>query len=81
MSHLELIDKLEKFPHIQKKLWMWGTTECRQYLASLTLSNRPNRRGFPFEITLLIDDLIELHDMEYPQFAPARTVWDKNFNK
>lgn len=81
MKREELINKLAKFPHIQNKMWMWGNIECRQYLTGLKLTDRPNRQGFPFEIALAIDDLIELHDLEYPQFVPAETIWDNNFRK
>ena len=73
MNHL--LDKLKDYPHIQKKLWMWGTRECRDFLTSLTTTNRPNRRGFPFEITLVIQDLCDLHDAEYPEFKPPPTIW------
>ena len=73
----ELIDKLNNFPHIQRKLWMWGNRECRQYLESLALSDRPSRKGFPFEIALVIQELVELHDAQYPQFRPPDSVWSQ----
>lgn len=71
----DLINKLDKFPHIQRKLWMWGDRECRKYLESLAITDRPNRKGFPFEITLVIQTLTELHDEQYPQFKPIESIW------
>jgi hypothetical protein len=73
-----LIAKLDKFPHIQAELDMfWGKKEGRDFLTSLTVSNRPNRAGFPFEAVIAIDDLIDLHDLEYPKFKPLpESAWD-----
>jgi hypothetical protein len=66
-----LIDRLGRFPHIQKKLNLyWGCKECRDFLGSLTMSDRPNRQGFPFDAVLAIDALIDLHDTEYLIFKP-----------
>lgn len=53
---------------------MWGTKECREYLTSLTVTDRRDRKGFPFDITLVIQDLSDLHDAEYPQFK-INTIW------
>jgi len=79
LSFKELAVQFDKFPHIKSKLeWMWGTKECRKYLLSLKISDRP-RNGFPFAILIAIDDLIELHDITYPQWRPIDTVWDNNF--
>jgi hypothetical protein len=73
----ELVDKLTQFPHIQTKLnWVWGSRECRQFLSSLTTADRLNRKGFPFEVVMVIDDLIILHDNVYPQFKPKPSLWD-----
>jgi hypothetical protein len=73
----KLIDKLDQFPHIKRRLeFQWGSKECRLYLHSLTIADRPNRRGFPFEIVTTIYDLLELHDDEFPKFIPKLGVWD-----
>lgn len=75
MTHL--INKLEAYPHIVTKLALWwGTKECRDYLAGLTTSDRVGRKGFPFETTLVIQELTDLHDVKFPQFAPPATIWD-----
>lgn len=67
-----LISKLDKFPHIQYRIELfWGTKECRPYLKSLTVSDRPSRVGFPFEVGMAIYELIDLHDSEYPEYNPV----------
>lgn len=73
-----LISKLDKFPHIQYRIKLfWGTKECRTYLKSLTVADRPGRAGFPFDAGMAIYDILELHDAEYPKFIPAiHTHWD-----
>lgn len=73
----KLIARLEKFPHIKSKVeFQWGSKECRLYLHSLTVADRPNRQGFPFEIVTTIYDLIQLHDEEFPKFIPNQGIWD-----
>lgn len=75
MTHL--INKLKAYPHIVTKLTLWwGTKECRDYLVGLTTSDRIGRKGFPFETALVIQELIELHDKEYPKHTPSQTIWD-----
>ena len=73
-----LIGKLDKFPHIQADLNMfWGKKEGRDYLTSLTVTTRPNRAGFPFDAVMAIDELIDLHDLEYPNLKPLPgSVWE-----
>lgn len=68
----ELIDSLSNFPHIQYKLRLyWGYKECRDYLASLPMTTRPKRQGFPLDAIIAIDKLIDLHDLEYPRLKPT----------
>jgi hypothetical protein len=78
---INLIERLEKFPHIQNKLRLhWGYKAGRELLTSLTYSDRPNRQGFPFDAVLAIDALVDLHDAYYPKFKPLLDpVWDNNF--
>ncbi len=73
-----LIAQLDKFPHIQRKLYLyWGYKEGRDFLSSLTISDRPNRRGFPFDVVIVINELTDLHDIEYPILKPrSKYVWD-----
>lgn len=73
-----LIEWLDKYPHIQKKLDLyWGYKECRDYLGSLTMSDRPNRQGFPLDTVMVIDELIDLHDSQFPTLKPKtiHNVW------
>ena len=66
-----LISKLDKFPHIQYRIeLLWGSRDCRKYLKSLGVADRPNRKGFPFEAGMAIHSILELHDSEYPEFKP-----------
>ena len=68
----ELIDSLSNFPHIQYKLRLyWGYKECRDYLASLPMTTRLKRQGFPLDAIIAIDKLIDLHDLEYPRLKPT----------
>jgi len=78
---MALIERLEKFPHIQHKLRLyWGYKEGRDLLTSLTVTDRPDRQGFPFDAVMAIDALIDLHDSYYPKFKPlSGSVWENNF--
>jgi hypothetical protein len=65
----------QKFPHIAKKLTlMWASEACAVYISSLSVSDRPNRQGFPAEV---MEDLMMLHEinemlMKTP--APGQTT-------
>jgi len=73
----ELAKMLGNFLHITNKLSvLWGSKECRTYLHSLTISDRPNRAGFPFDAIVAISSLIELHDKSFPEYLPKPSVWD-----
>ena len=75
----ELAMMLGKFLHIAEKLSiLWGSKECRAYLHSLTLTDRPNRAGFPFDAIVAISSLTDLHDKLFPTFIPKQSVWDVN---
>lgn len=51
----------QQFPQIAKKLAMvWPSEACASYLASLLVSDRETRRGFPPEV---VEDLLMLHAM------------------
>jgi len=51
----------QKFPHIAKKLTsVWRFEVCAAYLSSLTVADRPGRRGFPADV---MDDLMMLYEI------------------
>jgi hypothetical protein len=62
-------ERMSAFPHLIEKLErQWGTPECRKLLAGLLVTDREGRQGFPFDVLLAIDEIIEKHDEEFPQF-------------
>ena len=72
----QLVRELAKFPHIQWRLEvLWGSKDCRDYLADLIIPNRPGRQGFDFTTFLIIEELTALHDHFYPKFAPKDGNW------
>lgn len=51
----------QRFPHIAKKLTaLWQTEACAVFLSGLTVSDRPDRQGFPLEV---MDDLMMLYEI------------------
>ena len=69
-AHLE-----EGFPHVFNKLVeLWGKPDMMPYIDSLVMSNRPNRRGFPFEVTAEIWALSKLYPTLHPDAAPPEGV-------
>jgi hypothetical protein len=76
MDYHLLLDKIKLFPHVAQRVDLyWGTDRCRQYLQDLLLADREGRQGFPFNVVLVVQDLIELHDQQFPKFAPRSSVW------
>lgn len=71
----------QRFPHIAKRLTaLWPSEACALYLASLLVSDRPDRQGFPADV---MDDLLmlnEINDMraiktDLGQAAAAPPAW------
>lgn len=80
LEMLYLIGDLDQFPHIARRVEItWGDTACRKYLYGLTIddSSRSHRQGFPLPILNTIVDLLDLHDVTFPQFIPTETCWDQ----
>ena len=79
-SYQEIIQKLEKFPNLQNKIEiLWGTQQCRDYIDDLCIDDRCEirpRQGFPFDVLLAIESLLELHDKLYPQFSKQNCIWN-----
>ena len=77
MDYKSLHSKLGSFPHIQRKLdLVWGTEFGRPYLFELLHPERIGRKGFPFDVLLAVQDLLELHDQTFPHFKPRDATWD-----
>jgi hypothetical protein len=62
-----------QFPHVaQTILSMWGSSECVDYLESLTeydvQLDRPERSGFPFPAVVEINTVLEAHIAAFPEF-------------
>ncbi len=76
----ELLKQLDKYAHIQKRISiLWGSLDCRKYMASMILDDRNSkqpRAGFPFEVMMAIEALIEQHDRQYPETADVKKPWD-----
>lgn len=72
-----LVNQLMGFPHIQARVrLLWGTVECKDYLHSLTVTDRVGRKGFPFEVMVAINELIYQHNDDFPNLSPNKSVWD-----
>jgi hypothetical protein len=60
----------ESFPHIGKTIEvLWGREEFSIYIQKLTYvsSDRPNQKGFPFNIIVALNELQIMHDELFPQ--------------
>lgn len=72
----------EKFPHVAFKIRMlWGAPQMNNYLQELLSDNSRNgtRKGFPLEIALLLMNLLEKHQRDYPEYVSDDDgVWIKN---
>lgn len=64
-------DFLKDFPHITTKIKnLWGTDLCRTYLTSLIMETRDNtRQGFHKDYASTIIQILDKHDLEFPQLA------------
>lgn len=69
------------YPKVAEKISAsWGTLQCRQYLDDLCIDDRCDakpRLGFPFAMLMLIEDLLDEHDVAYPNFAIPKKPWDE----
>lgn len=67
---------IREFDRIKQRIMqIWGTEECRKYMIGLVLDERDRHisqvQGFPPHIVSALLNLIDLHDCEYPDFAPS----------
>lgn len=65
----------ERFPHISKKIiFLWGSTECLQYIENDLLHHsptpdRPIRQGFPLQVLLELDIIHKEHQRQFPHIT------------
>jgi len=74
MQHLnyEFLVVKDAYPSVAEKLQaLWGTEAFRDYAESLIQERtRVAREGFPGNVLLAISELISIHDIQFPGFAP-----------
>jgi hypothetical protein len=71
---------LDDYKHVTAKVYnLWGTEYCRAYLTGLAMNTagrvNENPMGFTLGAFRAINDLVEEHDRQFPQFKPNH-VWD-----
>lgn len=75
MQHLgyEFLVVKDAYPAVAEKLQtLWGTESFRAYAEDLIHERiRVGRIGFPANVLLAISELISIHDIQFPAFAPA----------
>lgn len=75
------LDRLAQYPRVQANvLSTWGTSRGRETLTGLLVDDRDRFnskvQGFPPEVYAALDNLLELHDLRFPQHKPKRDIWD-----
>ena len=61
-----------KFPHVAFKIrTLWGYPRMNDYFNELLsdTSRSGKRQGFPLEIALLLMNLLEKHQKDYPEYV------------
>lgn len=67
----------EQFPHIAKKiLFLWGSQECVDYIEQDLLHftptpERPERAGFPLQVLLELDIILNEHIKRFPLYRSS----------
>ncbi len=76
MQHLsyEFLVVKDAYPAVAEKLLaLWGTEAFRGYAENLIQERtRIARTGFPGNVLLAISELISIHDIQFPAFAPVQ---------
>jgi hypothetical protein len=71
-----------KFPHVAFKIrTLWGYPQMNDYFNELLSDGTRGgtRQGFPLEIALLLMNLLEKHQKDYPEYLSNDDgVWIKN---
>lgn len=62
------------FPRVINQISIiWGSPECRQYLKKLVVQEFDrNREGFSYQVMNELNNLLDQHDSEFPQFNPPK---------
>jgi hypothetical protein len=71
-------DLFARYPHLRAVELLWGSHECREFLAGLMFDDRANERhGFDTVAAQTILALLDEHDARFPQFSAgnAGTQW------
>jgi hypothetical protein len=67
-------DLFARFPHLRSVELLWGSGECRGFLAGLMFDDRANERhGFDSAAAETILALLDEHDARFPQYADGNT--------
>jgi len=66
---------LEQFPHIIARMHeVWHTLEFYEYIKSLLLPDRPGRQGFPLDVLMELEWLLDIHRNVVPPWN--QDTWD-----
>jgi hypothetical protein len=69
-------DLFERFPHFRSMKAIWGSPECREFLAGLLMDNREGtRQGFDRAASKTIFALLKEHDESFPEFVSRERAW------
>jgi hypothetical protein len=69
-------DLFERFPHFRSMKAIWGSPECREFLAGLLMDNREGtRQGFDRAASTTIFALLKEHDENFPEFVNRERAW------
>jgi hypothetical protein len=72
----DIRDLFERFPHFRSIKSIWGSPECRKFLAGLLMDNREGtRQGFDYAATATIFALLKEHDDAFPEFVEHDRGW------
>ncbi len=67
-----------RFPHLIRIELLWGSLECRRFLAGLLTDERgEHRSGFPAQHAKTILSLLMEHDETFPEFdtSAGSGIW------
>jgi hypothetical protein len=66
---------LEQYPHIIENLHdVWHSLDFYDYIKSLLLPDRPGRQGFPLDVLMELEWLLDIHRTVLPPWGAD--TWD-----
>jgi len=72
----------QEYPRIADALKLyWGEPELVPYIESLLQDTRDGeRKGFQGDMVIALQNLLERHNLDYPQFSPSArmSLWHAN---